>query len=103
MDKNWAQEGVYVSYNDNLADPHGWSMPERLPINQQLGWYPEVIGTNAGETDKLIGQTARLFISGRSYWEISFYSTDNPDPVSLPIPTRRSPTDNPILPSRGNQ
>ncbi len=103
MDRNWAQEGIYVSYNDDLADPHGWSMPERLPIYQQLGWYPEAIGTNAGETDKLIGQTARLFIAGHSYWEISFYPTDNPDPVVLPIPSRRSPTDNPILPSRGNQ
>jgi hypothetical protein len=103
VDKNWAQEGIYVAYNDNLADPHGWSMPERLPISQQqLGWYPQVIGINDGETDKLVGQTARLFISGHSYWEISFYPTDNPDPVSLPIPTRRVPTDNPILPSRGN-
>jgi hypothetical protein len=102
QDKNWAQEGIYVSYNGNLADPQGWSVPERLPINQQLGWYPEVIGTNTGETDKLAGQTARLFMSGHSYWEISFFSTDNPDPV-LVIPPRRSPTDRPKLPPRGNQ
>jgi len=103
MDRNWAQEGIYISYNGNLADPQGWSVPERLPIYQNLGWYPEVIGVNPGETDKVLGQTGRLFMSGHSYWEISFYPTDNPDPVAVPIPQRRPATDASTPPVRGNQ
>src|SRR5574341_2329876 len=49
----WSQEGIYISFNKNLEDPLGWSAPERLPINQQLGWYPQVIGIEGVETDKL--------------------------------------------------
>lgn len=103
MDRNWSQEGIYVSYNINLTDPQGWSMPERLPIYQDLGWYPEVIGLNPGETDKMLGQTGRLFISGHSYWEISFNPTDNPDPFTVPVPPRRPPADVSPPPTRGNQ
>src|SRR5262249_14051804 len=76
VDRNWLQEGVYISFNSNLEDPLGWSQPQRLPIYQQLGWYPQVIGPEGGETDKLAGQVARLFITGRSFWEIVFTRTD---------------------------
>src|SRR5262245_41527790 len=57
VDRNWSQEGVYISFNSDLEDPLGWSAPQRLPIYQQLGqplgWYPQVIGIDGGETDKL--------------------------------------------------
>ena len=36
------------------------------------GWYPQVIGTAKGETDKLAGRTARLFMGGLSNLEIAF-------------------------------
>src|SRR5262245_22186533 len=89
VDKNWAQEGVYISFNSNLEDPHAWSPPQRLPIDHQLGWYPQVIGLDGGETDKLAGQVARLFITGRSFWEIVFTRADNEED-NLPIPPRQS-------------
>ena len=76
VDRNWAQEGIYISFNSKLEDPFGWSQPQRLPIYQQLGWYPQVIGLEGGETDKSAGQVARLFVTGRSFWEIVFNRTD---------------------------
>ncbi len=36
------------------------------------GWYPQVIGTRKGETDKLCGRTGRLFLTGMSRLEITF-------------------------------
>ncbi|MCG3160813.1 MAG: hypothetical protein JMDDDDMK_01888 [Acidobacteria bacterium] len=90
VDKDWTQEGIYISFNRNLEDPLGWSAPQRLQLNQQLGWYPQVIGLDGGETDKLAGQVSRLFISGRSSWEIVFYRTDNEDDY-LQIPPRPAP------------
>ena len=75
IDKYWTQEGIYVSFNSNLADPLGWSPPAKilggLRPNQ---WYPQVVGLDAArrETDKLAGRTARLFARGESRWEILF-------------------------------
>lgn len=87
-DRNWTQEGIYISYNKNLDDPHGWSAPERLPIFLNLNWYPQVIGLGGGETDKVASQTVRLFSSGRSYWEIVFHRTDNEEPPPPSVPPR---------------
>jgi len=87
VDRNWTQEGVYISFNSDLENPFGWSPPQRLPIYQQLGWYPQVVGLDGGETDKLAGEVARLFITGRSFWEIVFHRTDNEDEY-LPVPPR---------------
>jgi hypothetical protein len=36
------------------------------------GWYPQVIGTEKGETDKLCGGTCRFFMTGMSRLEITF-------------------------------
>lgn len=72
-DKDWAQEGIYISYNRDLARPGDWSKPLRLmDPPSKPGWYPQVIGTARGETDKLAGRTARLFVHGVSRWEITF-------------------------------
>ncbi|MGH9938311.1 MAG: hypothetical protein ACREAM_18870 [Blastocatellia bacterium] len=92
VDRNWSQEGIYISFNGNLEDPRGWSEPQRLPIYQQIGWYPQVIGLDGGGTDKLAGQVSRLFISGRSLWEIVFHRTDNEEEY-LQIPSRSGPKD----------
>lgn len=89
IDGNWTQEGIYICYNKTPENPQAWSAPERLPIFEQLGWYPQVIGTESGETDKSAGQIVRLFVSGRSFWELVFYRTDNEDPdVPFQVPSR---------------
>ncbi|MBL8189790.1 MAG: hypothetical protein JNK38_17385 [Acidobacteria bacterium] len=90
-DRNWTQEGIYISFNNNLDEPHGWSVPERLPIFQNASWYPQVIGLGSGETDKIASQTARLFSSGLSYWEIVFHRTDNEEPPPPTVPPRQPP------------
>jgi len=36
------------------------------------GWYPQVVGTAKGETDKVCGRTGRLFMTGMSRLEITF-------------------------------
>ncbi|MBI4603678.1 MAG: hypothetical protein HY721_17125 [Planctomycetes bacterium] len=73
----WPQEGVYVTFNDDLADPAGWTKP--VKIHDGGRWYPQVIGLDASrrETDKLAGRTARFFMrgennKGESRWEILF-------------------------------
>ncbi|MEK7995260.1 MAG: hypothetical protein AAB403_15760, partial [Planctomycetota bacterium] len=76
-DKDWAQEGIYVSFNRNLSDPSGWKTPFKILDAGELEksrWYPQVVGTNAEkrETDKLAGRTARLFVAGLSKWDITF-------------------------------
>lgn len=71
-DFNWAQEGIYVSFNRDLSDPNGWSQPEK--ILDEGRWYPQVIGLDQTrkETDKRVGKTARFFMSGDSLREIVF-------------------------------
>lgn len=80
MDRNWSQEGIYVSFNPRLDDPYRWTKPRRILDANHIhegspktpGWYPQVIGLEKGETDKLAGREARLFIHGQSSWEITF-------------------------------
>ena len=76
-DKDWAQEGIYVSFNRGLAEPSGWSKPLKILDARELEkskWYPQVVGTDsaARESDKLAGRCARLFVAGVSKWEIVF-------------------------------
>jgi len=65
-------EGIYVSFNPDLGDPGGWTLPEKILGADEADWYPQVIGLEAGMTDKLAGETTRLFIKGESRWEIVF-------------------------------
>lgn len=72
-DKNWTQEGIYVSFNKDISRPTGWSIPVKImdpPYHP--GWYPQVIGLGPGGTDKEAGQRARLFVHGVSRWEVEF-------------------------------
>lgn len=79
-DKEWSQEGVYISYNRDIASPKGWSEPVRIYDGRDHGegarhwWYPQVIGINREqrETDKLASRVARFFVRGRSQWQIVF-------------------------------
>ncbi len=76
-DKNWAQEGIYISFNPELSKPSEWTKPVKILDAAELEkskWYPQVVGTDSAkhETDKLAGRTARLFVAGLSKWEIEF-------------------------------
>jgi hypothetical protein len=72
----WPQEGIYVSFNKDIANPAGWTKPEKIlddsEIGYKPGWYPQVIGSKLEETDTVAGKTARLYIHGVSRWEITF-------------------------------
>jgi hypothetical protein len=72
IDPSWKQEGIYVSFNPDLSDPLSWTAPIR--ILDEKGWYPQVIGMDMGkaDTDREVGQTARLFIHGVSNYLIHF-------------------------------
>jgi len=82
-------DGVYISYNRHIGDVNGWSKPVRILDPAQIkeavgegvsnvpdalnsGWYPEVIGTEKGQSDKLCGRTGRFFMAGVSRREITF-------------------------------
>ena len=82
QDTAWSTEGLYLTVNRDLGDPDGWTTPRKLMDRQEAvhadpekpgnGWYVQVMGTAKGETDKLAGQVARLFVDRRSRWEIVF-------------------------------
>jgi hypothetical protein len=84
-DSKMTQEGIYITYNSDLANPNGWNEPLKilsrdeimkairgLPTDVSIGWYPQVIGTSKGETDKLCGRSGRFFMKGLSRLEIVF-------------------------------
>ena len=82
----WPQEGIYVSFNPDIADPAGWSKPQRI-MAKPPDYYPQVMGLGAGETDTVAGQTARFYIHGRSSWEIYFFWPAPPEePKEQPAP-----------------
>lgn len=67
----WAQEGIYASFNASIDNPAGWSSSERLL--EGGSWYPQVIGLDSGRgTDKEAGEVARFFMGGRSSYLIRF-------------------------------
>jgi hypothetical protein len=81
-DTTWATEGLYISFNIDVANPSNWTTPKKIldreeaihvnPAMQGNGWYIQAMGTERGGTDKLAGQIARLFLDGQSRWEIVF-------------------------------
>jgi len=79
----WPQEGVYVSFNDALSNPKGWTTP--VKILDSVPWYPQVIGFGPQGTDQFAGRVARLYVGGASWWEIEFDAASAPPP-SDPAP-----------------
>jgi hypothetical protein len=83
-DTSWATEGLYASYSRDLGNPAAWSEPVKFmdgeeathadPAKTGNGWYVQAMGTGKGETDKLAGRSARLFVDGTSRWEILFHA-----------------------------
>jgi hypothetical protein len=88
VDTKLTQDGIYISFNRNVGDPLGWTLPQMILNREQIqkvmagtkvsptklenGWYPEVIGTGKGETDKVVGRTGRFFLAGVSKQTITF-------------------------------
>jgi hypothetical protein len=89
-DPEWRQQGIYISYNPDLARPELWSQPRRILAGHEIGYrpgfYPQVIGLGEGETDTLVGKTGRFYIHGQSKWEIVFERPGEyeEDPVEPP-------------------
>jgi hypothetical protein len=82
IDGNWLQEGIYITFISDLNSPRGWIPPKKILDRKEIaavpninqGWYPQVVGIDNAkrETDKLAGRVARLFVHGKSRWEIVF-------------------------------
>ena len=72
IDPRWKQEGIYISFTPDLADPNSWTQP--LRILDEKGWYPQVIGCDTAreETERVAGRSSRLFIHGESKYYINF-------------------------------
>jgi hypothetical protein len=87
-DPGWVQEGIYLSYGSDLAQPESWTPPARIMDPDGFpSWgtfYPQVIGLEPGDSDSQAGGIARFYVSGASRWEIVFIHGDGWMP-----PTRR--------------
>lgn len=100
----WQQEGVYLTANDDLSNPKGWSAPDRLPIDPQMRAYPQIVGVEKGETDKLVGKWGRLYLLGESKYLIEFRQSNNEEeeeglPPAPPRPVRGTSEPLPDRPS----
>ncbi|MCC7234679.1 MAG: hypothetical protein IT163_05215 [Bryobacterales bacterium] len=101
-DPGWPQEGIYISYNPDPANPAGWSEPRK--ILEGGAWYPAAIGTGEGETDSMAGKTARLWVRGFSDWELVFSTPEEmqaaePKPPTEPaLPAEPAPPTEPKPP-----
>lgn len=73
------QDGIYASYSVDLSNPESWSKPKKFI--ESTGWYPQVLGQGDLGTDSQSGQKARLYIYGKSYWEIEFVKPREPSAV----------------------
>lgn len=70
-DVSWSQEGIYVAFASRLDDPASWSTPRKVIDGGR--WYPQVMGLEPGTgTDKVAGETARLFMNGESRYLVTF-------------------------------
>jgi hypothetical protein len=75
------QRGVYVTFNAELGNPAGWSVP--LQIVEDGSWYPQAIGTGVDEGDTVTGAEPRFFMSGFSAWTLRFRSGTPSPPVRI--------------------
>jgi hypothetical protein len=89
IDPRWQQEGIYISFTPDLADPRSWTEP--LKILDEKGWYPQVVGcdTEMKETEREAGALSRIFIHGESKyflrfsWLVRAYSFTAPNIIPL--------------------
>ncbi len=92
--ENWPQEGIYITFNPDLANPEHFTTPMKLIDDGEIGfapgYYPQIFGLGEGETDSLVGREARLFIKGISKWTLTFLG---PDEMEVGLPTDDPPVD----------
>jgi hypothetical protein len=97
IDTKLTQDGIFISFNRDVGNPNGWSKPKKVldrpeiqkamagakvsPTKLENGWYPEVIGMEKGETDKVLGRTARFFMAGLSRKKITFLKPGEEPPA----------------------
>ncbi|NWF85370.1 MAG: hypothetical protein HXY18_16265 [Bryobacteraceae bacterium] len=83
---DWPQDGIYISFGDDLSSPDTWSAP--VQIIPSGDWYPQILGAEPGETDSVAGQTVRFYTHGRSNLYIVFHleGEDTQDPEAPPPP-----------------
>jgi len=65
--EQWQQEGVYISFSRDLLN---WTPPRKLLDAND--WYPQVIGLGPEETDRVAGQTVRVYVGGLSVFVLQF-------------------------------
>lgn len=92
--ERWAQEGVYVSFCSDLSRPETWTTPRQIlsradgDFSDAGDFYAQVMGLDAGDTERRAGQLARLYLHGVSKWELDFIAPDtaptNVELISLP-------------------
>jgi hypothetical protein len=72
----WPQEGIYATFNPDISDPGGWTVPSRILPGGAIGWragyYPQVMGEWPDGTDRQAGERVRLYVSGKSRWMLQF-------------------------------
>lgn len=80
--ERWAQEGVYISFSPDPSRPETWTSPRRI-LSRAAGdftdpgdFYAQVMGLEAGDTERRAGQIARLYLHGVSKWEIEFIAPE---------------------------
>jgi hypothetical protein len=89
----WPPAGIYISFSPDLTNPASWTSPALLL--DEPGWYPQVFGNEAGETDSRAGRTARLYLGSDSRWQLEFFSGRAPEtsrPERRPRPGAETPT-----------
>jgi hypothetical protein len=76
----WPQEGVYATFNADLAAAGSWKQPMKILGSEEIdhapGYYPQVLGLEPDGTDRKAGKVARLYVHGISKWEIEFFPAD---------------------------
>lgn len=95
----WSQEGVYITFCDDITRPEAWQAPRKILDSSELpdgvSMYAQITGTEKGETDTLAGRVARLWVSGVSVWEIEFGAAtgfgDDTTDDELPLPILIAP------------
>lgn len=63
-------EGIYVSLNDDISNPAGWSEPTKIVAGGH--WYPQFIGTKVPEDSNELGERGRFFMENESFFEVRF-------------------------------
>jgi len=98
----WPQEGIYLAFSEDLENPASWSTPAKILTPQQIGfapgYYPQLVGTAAGESDSLTGQVSRLYVKGISKWELAFADDSDDDDGDPDDPSKKPGDPDPGIP-----